>query len=155
MSSFKTQKRVQVPPDVAFAVAADVAKYNEFLPLLERSAIRGNVTERDGVTSFHAELAAGYAKLNIRESFVSRVTCDPNTRTVTATSKDPPFKDMTTTWSIREVNGQSEVSISIDYTMRNMMMQFVLSGVMEMAVAKVMSAFEARALVVHKQSRTS
>jgi coenzyme Q-binding protein COQ10 len=153
--SFKTQKRVNVPASLAYAVAADVGKYREFLPLLERSVVRGAVTEKDGVTSFSAELAAGYAKLNIRESFVSKVTCDSTSQTVTATSQDHPFKDMKTVWSIRDVNGQSDVSISIDYSMRSMMVQMVLAGVMEMAVAKVMSAFEARALSLHKQSAIS
>jgi coenzyme Q-binding protein COQ10 len=153
--TFKTQKRVAVPADVAYAVAADVAKYKEFLPLLERSTIRGSVTEQGGVTQFQAELVAGYAKMNIRESFISRVTCDANSKTVTATSQDAPFKDMKTVWAIRDVNGQSDVSISIDYSMNNIMMQMVLAGVMEMAVNKVMAAFEARALAVHRQSQIS
>jgi coenzyme Q-binding protein COQ10 len=155
MPSFKTQKRVNVPPNVAYAVAADVAKYQEFLPLLEHSTVRGAVTEKDGVTSFSAELAAGYAKLNIRERFVSKVSCDAKAQTVTATSQDAPFKDMKTTWAIRNVNGQSEVSISIDYAMRSMMLQMVLAGLMEMAVNKVMTAFEARALALHKQAAIS
>lgn len=142
-------------PDIAFAVASDVASYKDFLPLLERSVIRGTPTETNNVKSFNAELAVGYAKLNLREAFISKVVCDGNTKTVTATSTDAPFKDMKTVWSIREANGQSAVTISIDYSMRSMLIQFALSGAMDMAVNKVMTAFEARAKSVQMQSKTS
>jgi coenzyme Q-binding protein COQ10 len=146
---------VAVSPDLAYAVASDVAAYKDFLPLLERSVIRGTPTEADNVKSFNAELAVGYAKLNLRETFTSKVVAEGNSRTVTATSSDAPFKSMKTTWSIRDVNGQSDVTISIDYTMRSMLMQFALAGAMDMAVNKVMSAFEARAKLLQTQSKIS
>jgi coenzyme Q-binding protein COQ10 len=155
MPHFKTSRFVAVPPDVAFSVAADVGSYSSFLPLLERSTIRGAVTEKDGIKSFSAELAVGYAKLGLREAFVSRVVCDVHKKTVTAASKDAPFKDMKTVWSISQRSGGSDVSISIDYAMRNMLIQFAVSGAMDMAVQKVMTAFEVRALSVHKANKTS
>jgi coenzyme Q-binding protein COQ10 len=154
MPVFKTSRRVSVPPDIAYAVAADVASYKDFLPLLERSSLRGAVIEDGDINRFNAELAVGYAKLNLREAFVSQVTCDSGKRTVTATSQDAPFRDMKTVWSIRDVNGQSDVTISIDYAMRSMLLQFAVSGAMDMAVNKIMTAFEARALAVQRASKT-
>lgn len=155
MPTFKASRLVAVPFDVAYGVAADVASYKAFLPLLERSVIRGAVTEVDGIKSFSAELAVGYAKLGLRESFVSRVACDKAKGTVMATSQGAPFKDMQTVWSIRDVNGRSEVSITIEYTMRSVLMQFAVDSAMSMAVQKVMSAFEARALSLHNAPKTS
>jgi coenzyme Q-binding protein COQ10 len=146
---------VAVAPDVAYAVASDVAAYKEFLPLLERSTIRGTPITSNNLTTFHAELAVGYAKLNLRETFLSKVTCDPSTKTVTATSNDAPFRDMKTVWSIKEMHGHSDVTISIDYAMRSMLLQFALVGAMDMAVNKIMAAFEARAQALQIQSRTS
>lgn len=155
MPQFKTTRRVAVPTDVAYRVASDVAAYREFLPLLEKSVVRGKPDVVNNISSFTAELAIGYAKLNLRESFISKVTCDADNKTVTATSRDAPFKDMTTVWSIRDVNGQSDVTISIDYSMRSMLLQFAVTGAMDMAVNKVMTAFEARAKQFHTQSKTS
>ena len=155
MPAFKASRLVAVPPDVAYAVAADVASYKTFLPLLERSTIRGAVTEIDGIKSFSAELAVGYAKLGLQEAFVSRVACDSVKRTVAATSQDGPFKDMRTVWSIRDVGGRSDVLIAIDYSMRNMLIQFAVSSAMDMAVQKVMTAFEARAKSIYNVSKTS
>jgi coenzyme Q-binding protein COQ10 len=150
MPIFQTQKRVAVQAETAFEVASDVARYSEFLPLLERAIILGEVSEANGIKQFRAELSAGYTKLGLRESFVSRVICDAEKRVVTATSQDPPFKDMKAEWVIRPGVHYCDVSISIEYKMRSMMMQMVLSGVMELAVNKVMAAFEARALSLHK-----
>jgi coenzyme Q-binding protein COQ10 len=155
MTIFKTSRRVAVPAGFAYAVAADVASYKDFLPLLERSLIRGNITEIDNVKTFNAEVAVGYAKLNLRETFFSRVVCDANKHTVTATSQETPFKHMTAIWTIREVDGQSDVSISIDYAMRSLFLQFAISAAMDTAVNKIMTAFEARAKAIYSASKTS
>jgi coenzyme Q-binding protein COQ10 len=155
MPTFKASRFVAVPPDVAFAVAADVGSYKLFLPLLERSVIRGSVSETDGIRAFSAELAVGYAKLGLREAFVSRVVCDANKRTVTATSQDAPFRDMRTVWSISEKPDSCEVSITIDYAMRNKLIQFAVSSAMDMAVQKVMTAFEARAKSIYSAIKAS
>ena len=155
MPQFKTTRRVAVPPEIAFTVASDVASYREFLPLLEKSVVRGTPIETNNVKSFNAELAVGYAKLNVRETFISKVTCDGNIKTVTATSHDAPFKDMKTVWSIRDFHGQSDVTISIDYSMRSMLLQFAVSAAMDVAVNKVMTAFEARAKSLQTQSKAS
>jgi coenzyme Q-binding protein COQ10 len=155
MPQFKTSRIVAVPFDVAYRVASDVAEYKSFLPLLERSAIRGAVMQNGDLSSFNAELAVGYAKLGLREMFVSHVICDRTKGTVTATSRDAPFKDMKTVWTIVDVNGQSEVSISIDYSMRNVLIGMAVGGAMDMAVKRVMSAFEARAKTIYNASKTS
>ena len=154
MPSFKTTRRVAVPADVSYAVAADVSSYKDFLPLVERSLVRGKITEIAGIKTFSAEVAVGYAKLNLREIFYSRVVCDANKHTVTATSQEPPFKHMTAIWTIRDINGQSEVSISIDYAMRSLFLQFAIAAAMDTAVNKIMNAFEARAKSVHNASKT-
>jgi coenzyme Q-binding protein COQ10 len=152
---FKTSRRVAVSSDIAFEVASNVAAYKDFLPLLEGSVIRGTPVDHNGVKSFNAELTVGYAKLNLRETFISQVVCDAAVKTVTATSQEAPFKHMKTMWSINSVNGQSNVTISIDYAMRSMLLQFAIAGAMEMAVNKIMSAFETRAKQVYNSRITS
>jgi coenzyme Q-binding protein COQ10 len=152
MPQFKTTRRVAVPPDIAYRVASDVGAYQEFLPLLEKSVVRGTPSVTGTIARFSAELTVGYAKLNVRETFVSKVTCDAAAKTVTATSQDAPFNDMKTIWSISDANGQSDVTISIDYTMHSMLLQFAVSGAMDMAVNKVMAAFEARAIKLRKEA---
>jgi coenzyme Q-binding protein COQ10 len=146
MPHFGAKRVVAVPAGIAYAVAADVAAYKEFLPLLEQSRIVGAMSDEGGLRRFRAELAVGYSKLRLREKFTSIVVCDDAKQTVTATSQEPPFRYMETVWTMRDISGQSEVTIDIDYAMRNPLLQIALGGVMEMAVNKVMAAFEIRAL---------
>jgi ribosome-associated toxin RatA of RatAB toxin-antitoxin module len=145
MPLFRAKRLVAVPAGVAYAVAVDVTAYKEFLPLLEESHIVGAVSEEGVTRTFRAELAVGYSKLRIREKFTSTVVCDDLKHTVTATSQEPPFRNMKTVWTIGESSGQAEVNIEIDYSMRNPLLQVALGGVMEMAVNKAMIAFENRA----------
>ena len=150
MPSFSTTRRVGVPAAVAYGVAADVGAYQQFIPLLQRSQIRGVKRIENGCEVFDAELALAYEKLGLRESFLSHVSCDPLKQTVTATSNDGPFRSMQTTWSFRQAGVATDVSIHIDYAMRNPLIQFAIAGAMAMAVDKIISAFEARAKTVHE-----
>ncbi len=146
MPVFQTTRRVAVPADVAFAVAADVGSYREFLPLLQRSTIRGKRTATTAGEEFDAELAIAYPKLGLAESFVSRVETDSAQRTVRATSSDAPFRAIDTLWRITPAGGVADVSIRIDYAFRNPLIQLAAGGLMDMAIQKVMAAFETRAI---------
>jgi coenzyme Q-binding protein COQ10 len=155
MPVFKSRRVVSVPADVAYAVAADVASYRDFLPLLEQSAIVGDVRESDNGRQFRASLTVGYKKLGLREEFVSDVRCDRIARRVTASCNERPFRHMRTVWSVKEDGQRADVEIEIDYSMRNPLLQVALGGVMEMAVNKVMAGFEARAKTVHAAASSS
>jgi coenzyme Q-binding protein COQ10 len=145
MPQFTTTRRVTVPPDVAYAVAADVASYKDFLPMLLRSNIRGQRQPHGAGETFLAELVAGYEKLGLRESFVSKVTTDPVNRTVIAVSSEGPMKSLTTSWAIADAPAGCDVTVTIDYAFKSRMMQMAFSGLLEMAAPKIMQAFETRA----------
>ncbi len=145
MPEFTTTRRVNVPPDIAYAVAADVGSYKDFLPMLLRSTIRGQRQPLGAGETFQAELVAGYEKLGLRESFVSRVTTDPVNRTVTAASSEGPMKTLTTNWKIVEAPGGCDVTVTIEYAFKSRMMQMAFSGLLEMAAPRIMQAFEGRA----------
>ena len=155
MPVFQTTRRVTVPADVAYAVAADVGSYREFLPLMQRSTVRGPRQAPAAGESFDAELSVAYPKLGLSESFVSRVETDGANRTVKATSRDAPFRAIETLWRISPADTGSDVSIRIDYAFRNPLIQLAAGGLMEMAIQKVMAAFDARALAAQRSASSS
>ena len=150
MPSFSTTRRVGVPAAVAYGVAADVGAYQQFLPLLQRSEVRGSKQFENGCEVFEAELTVAYEKLGFRESFVSAVVCDLGKLTVTANSADGPFRAMRTVWSFKPAGVKTDVTIYIDYNMRNPLVQFAVAAAIGMAVEKVMAAFEVRAKALHQ-----
>ena len=155
MPVFKASRRVAVPADIAFAVAADVAAYAEFLPLLLGSTIRGRRIATDVGESFDAELAVSYPKLGLAHAFASRVETNRTERSVTARSIDAPFRTIETKWLIAPVATGCDVGITVDYTFRNPLLQLAAGRLMDMAISKVMAAFEARAVEVQRAASKS
>jgi coenzyme Q-binding protein COQ10 len=152
MPQFSVSRFVAVPPDVAFAIAADVEGYKDFLPLLQRSTVRGAKLPVGAGEQFKAELVVAYDKLRVRESFVSTVTTNPKSRVVTATSTDGPMKSLDAQWRIVEADGGSTVTIAVDYVLRSALLQFALGGVVGFAAEKIMTAFENKAVSINLSS---
>ena len=145
MPKFSTTRRVNLTVEQAFAIAADVASYKDFLPLLKRSAIRGERKRVGDTEIFDADLQVAFEKLGLRETFTSQVTCNTSDHTVTARSSDGPMKALKAVWKIQTADdGKTEVSITVDYTMKSMMLQMVTGGLTDFAAQKVLQAFEDR-----------
>lgn len=144
MPKFTATRRVDLTVDQAFAIAADVASYKDFLPLLKRSVIRGDRKVEGSLTSFDADLQVAVEKIGFTETFRSHVTTNSETHQVTATSSDGPLKSMKTAWTITAAGTQADVSISVDYTLKNMLLQMMAGGIADFAAQKVMTAFEER-----------
>lgn len=146
---------MSVPADIAFTVAADVEHYSAFLPLLQSSKLIGVRQKTPTGETFQAALAVSYAKLGLAESFISTVTTHLQNREVKAISTDGPFRRVETMWTIVPAGLLSDVSIRIDYVFRNPLLQIAAAGLMDMAIKKVMAAFEARAKRVQSALITS
>jgi coenzyme Q-binding protein COQ10 len=137
----------------AYAIAADVSSYKDFLPLCTRSTIRGIVEEKDGVKRFSADLQIAVSKLGLSESFTSKVEADEPNKTVLATSHDGPLKSLRALWTMKAIDGaRSDVSITIDYELKSKLLQMAASSMMNHAVAKVLEAFEARGRKLYPES---
>ena len=137
----------------AFAIAADVASYKDFLPLCTRSTIRGQVDEKNGVKRFSADLQIAVAKLGLSESFTSKVEADEPNKKVLATSNDGPLKSLRALWTMKSIDGaRSEVSIAIDYELKSKLLQMAASSMMNHAVGRVLDAFETRGRQLYPMS---
>lgn len=150
MPNFSVSRSVPYTADQVFAIARDVARYKEFLPLVKRSIVRGAKTDAQGREHFEGELTVAYDKLRIEEVMTSRVTVDPAALTVTARSDQGPVKHLVSEWKIVPTgDNRCDINFTVDYTLKSRMLQMVLSGMFDMAVRKVMSAFEERARVLY------
>ena len=150
MPKFSVTRSVPYTAEQVFAIARDVARYKEFLPLVKRSVVRGAMTDAQGCEHFEGELTVVYDNLRIEEVMVSRVTVDPNALTVTARSDQGAVKHLVSEWKIVPTgDNRCDINFTVDYALRSKMLQMVLSGMFDMAVRKVMSAFEDRARVLY------
>ena len=150
MPRFSVSRSVPYTADQVFAITRDVARYKDFLPLVKRSVVRGLKTDDKGHETFEGELTLSYAKLGIDEVMASEVTVDPQALTVTSRSDQGPVKHMVAEWKIvPTADNRCDITFSVDYALKSKMLQMVLSGMFDMAVRKVMSAFEERARALY------
>ncbi|MCB1379017.1 MAG: type II toxin-antitoxin system RatA family toxin [Alphaproteobacteria bacterium] len=156
MPKFNVTRRLPYTPDQVYAIASDVASYRAFLPLVRSSTVRSRKTLPDGRESFDAEMTVAYKKLGIEETTHSRVVCDPVKREVIAHATDGPVKKLETHWQVRELpDGTSEIDFSVDYALKSRSMQFLLSGMFDLVVRKIMTAFEDRARKLYGSEATT
>ncbi len=150
MPQFSVTRSVPYTAEQVFAIARDVARYKDFLPLVKRSIVRHAKTHEDGTESFEGELTVAYQKLGIEEVMTSRVVVDPAAMTVTARSDQGPVKHLVSEWKIVGTGeNRCDINFTVDYQLKSRMLQMVFSGMFDMAVRKVMSAFEERARTLY------
>ena len=153
MARVSLKKAVALSANQAFAIAADVASYKEFVPLVTRSTIRGKISEQGDVKSFAADMMVAYEKLGLREGFTSQVEVNATLGNVIATSQDGPMRNLKAVWQITSIDGaRSTVAIDIDYEFKSKLMQLAAGSLMNRAVAKVLEAFEERGRKLYPMS---
>jgi coenzyme Q-binding protein COQ10 len=146
MTKFNVTRVVPYTAEQVYAIAADVPNYRKFLPLVRASTVSNRKRRADGVETFDAAMTVTYKKLKIDQTFVSRVETDPKAKIVKSTSDDGPVKHLVSVWSMKDLpGGKSQIDYFVEYQLKSRTMQFFLSGLFDMAMRKVFSAFEARA----------
>ena len=156
MPKYNVTRKVPFSADQVFAIACDVGQYRTFLPLVKRSVVRNRLRMPDGRETFEAELTVLYKKLGIEESMTSRVTVDAATKTVMAESIDGPVKYLNSEWHIvSSSRAECEISFTVDYQLKSRALQFVLSGMFDMIVRRILTAFEDRARKLYGGARAA
>jgi coenzyme Q-binding protein COQ10 len=146
MPKYTVSRDTHFSSEEVFSVAADVDSYKEFLPLVRESRTYDRKKEPDGRESFKGEIRVRYKKLNTDNSFTSQVTLDRVRRTISSVAIEGPFEHMKSQWAFRDRKaGGSTIEFTIDYKLKSRTLQFLLSGMFDMANRKILSAFESRA----------
>ncbi|WP_373502758.1 type II toxin-antitoxin system RatA family toxin [Aestuariivirga sp.] len=156
MPKFNISRKVPFSVEQVFAISADVGQYRTFLPLVKRSVVRNHEHLPDGRETFEADLTVLYKKLGIEETLTSRVTVDRTAHTVVAVSTEGPVKHLNSEWRILPAEpGHCEINLTVDYQLKSRTLQFVLSGMFDMVVRRMMNAFEDRAYKLYGGSKAA
>ncbi len=146
MPKFTVSRHVGYTADQVYAIAADVASYRHFLPLLKRSDVFAESLDDAGNRAFDADLTVAYQKLGIHETTRSHVVCNPAENWVSAAARNSgPIEHLDARWVITPDSRGSSIRLDIDYKMKSRSLQFIMSGMLDMMMRKIMNAFEQRA----------
>ena len=133
------EKRVlPYQPKEMFDLVAEIDKYDEFLPW----CIGARIKERKENIVL-ADLVIGF-KL-FREKFTSKVTLDEANMRIDVEYMDGPFRYLNNHWQFNEHSDGCEVDFFVDFEFRSMILQKTIGMLFNEAVARMISAFEARA----------
>jgi coenzyme Q-binding protein COQ10 len=149
MPTHAEKRTVSYSAEQMFDLIADVQRYPEFLPWVAAARIRsreplpdvagagaGEVIEADLVVSF---------KL-FRERFGSRVTLQPDARTIDVEYLEGPFRYLRNHWKFDPLDGgRSEVDFFVDFEFRSALLQRLIGIVFNEAMQRIVRAFERRA----------
>ncbi len=80
-----------------------------------------------------------------RERFTSKVTLDPDTRTILVSYVTGPMKRMTNRWVFVPHDEGCEVDFFVDFEFRSRLLQKTIELLFHEAVSRMVAAFEARA----------
>ena len=147
MPSFRTTRKVRHSAKEMFDLVADIESYPQFLPLCVALTVLRK-TEAAGVITKVARMSVGYRA--IRETFTTRVSCDPAKREIFVTYIDGPFRHLENRWRFRE-QGDSAclVEFQIAYEFKSRALGVLMGGMFDTAFRKFSEAFERRADVVY------
>jgi coenzyme Q-binding protein COQ10 len=154
MPKFNVTREMPYKAAELFAIAADVDKYKEFLPLVESSRTFERERPAEGIERFKGELRVRYKKLHIDETFVSDVVAEEKKLKVSSRAQGGLFDHINAHWQFTDrKSGGATVEFQVDYMAKSRSLQFFISGMFDYMVRKINNAFEARARELQSAKR--
>jgi len=141
MPRHSEKRTLLYPPEILYAIVADVGRYPEFLPwVLEADIIKK--TDQ----GFLADLTVGYKFF--QDTYRSEVILTPNKRVEIRYIKGP-FKHLENHW-IFSPNASNGVAVEffINFEFESSFFQTMIRSVFTDAIKKMITAFEERARIL-------
>jgi coenzyme Q-binding protein COQ10 len=135
-------RQLPYTPEQMFDLVADVGRYAEFLPWVVAVRVRSNSS-----TEMVADLIVGFKAL--RERFTSRVHKERPGH-IHVDYLEGPLKHLSNDWKFRpDGKGGALVDFCVDFAFRNRVFEALAGQMFDMALRKMINAFEARGAVLY------
>tara|TARA_B100001029_G_C14909363_1_gene365563 strand:+ start:127 stop:519 length:393 start_codon:yes stop_codon:yes gene_type:complete len=127
----------------------DIEKYPEFVPWCLNGKIHKK-NEMADIIELEADLTVGKKFLN--QTYKSHVAYYKDKGKIIVNNIGGPLKHLQNEWLIREINNQSEISFKIDFEIKNIVYNMIMSKSFDQGLKKIADAFEKRAIQLFKVS---
>lgn len=144
MKTFRTVRSTNHPADRMLALVADVGRYPEFVPFVERLEVLSR-SRAKGVETVEVDMTVTFKVY--REQVRTRLSIDPKARTIDVENVDGPFESMQARWEFLPTSpGACDVAVSFEYEMRSRMLAFMVNAAFDKAFGTLVAAFEREAV---------
>ena len=130
-------------PEQLFALVGDVDAYPRFVPWIRTMRTWNRREAEPGVTLLDAEVSVGFSFL--KERFSTRVRRDANTREITVSLLNGPFKHLGNHWKFTPQATGTKVEFEIDFEFKSKLLEALLAANFHHAVDRLIACFDARA----------
>tara|TARA_A100001011_G_scaffold168766_1_gene177734 strand:- start:475 stop:867 length:393 start_codon:yes stop_codon:yes gene_type:complete len=127
----------------------DIEKYPEFVPWCLNGKIHKK-NEMADIIELEADLTVGKKFLN--QTYKSHVAYYKDKGKIIVNNIGGPLKHLQNEWLIREINNQSEICFKIDFEIKNIVYNMIMSKSFDQGLKKIADAFEKRAIQLFKVS---
>jgi coenzyme Q-binding protein COQ10 len=127
----------------------DIEKYPEFVPWCLNGKIHKK-NEMADIIELEADLTVGKKFLN--QTYKSHVAYYKDKGKIIVNNIGGPLKHLQNEWLIREINNQSEINFKIDFEIKNIVYNMIMSKSFDQGLKKIADAFEKRAIQLFKVS---
>ena len=121
----------------------DIERYPEFVPWCLSGKIHRK-DEMDDMIEMEADLTVGKKFLN--QTYKSHVIYYKEKDKIIVSNIGGPLKHLKNEWEIKEINNQSEVSFKIDFEIKNIVYNMIMTKSFDQGLRNIANAFEKRAI---------
>ena len=149
MSSASIKKIIPCKKKQLVEMILDIEKYPEFVPWCLNGKIHKKEEMKDMI-EMEADLTVGKKFLN--QTYKSHVTYYKEKDKIIVNNIGGPLKHLKNEWEIREINNQSEVSFKIDFEIKNIVYNMIMTKSFDQGLRNIADAFEKRAIQLFKKT---
>ena len=149
MPSASIKKDISCSKENLIKMVLDIEKYPEFVPWCLNGKIHKKEEMKDMI-EMEADLTVGKKFLN--QTYKSHVTYYKEKDKIIVNNIGGPLKHLKNEWEIREINNQSEVSFKIDFEIKNIVYNMIMTKSFDQGLRNIADAFEKRAIQLFKNT---
>ena len=127
----------------------DIEKYPEFVPWCLNGKIHKK-EETNDIIEIEADLTVGKKFLN--QTYTSHVTYYKEKDKIIVNNIGGPLKHLSNEWLIKEINNQSEINFKIDFEIKNIVYNMIMTKSFDKGLRNIANAFEQRAIKLFNQT---
>ena len=147
MSSASINKIISCKKKDLIDMVLDIDRYNEFVLWCLESKVHEKNETKEGV-EIKADLKVGKKFLN--ETYSSLVLYSKPKDLISVTNIDGPLKYLKNEWKFKEVNNKTMLDFSIEFELKNNLLNLIMKRSFNIGLNKIAEAFEQRALHLFK-----
>ena len=127
----------------------DIEKYPEFVPWCLDTKIH-KIVDKKNTIEITADLTIG--KSFFKETYKSFVIYKKKEDLILVTNVDGPLKYLENKWIFTDIHKNSEIDFSIDFELKNKILNILMTKTFDIGLKKIVAAFEKRAIYLFNRT---